>query len=93
MNQAPAQLHSDTSIEAARAIQPHMSRLRAMVFAYFSTRGKIGATDEEVQQELHMPANTERPRRIELERMGLIVDSGEKRKTRAGRNASVWVVA
>lgn len=88
---APAQMHSPTSIDAAQQIEPHMPRLRAEVLGVCRVSGPHGATDEEMQMALVMPANTQRPRRVELWKMGLICDSGQKRKTRSGRNAVVWV--
>lgn len=51
----------------------------------------LGLTDEQIQISAMMPANTERPRRRELELAGLIRDSGMKAKTVSGRNAVVWV--
>ena len=88
---APAQMHSATSIDAAKQIEPHMTRLRAEVLGVCRFSGPHGATDEEMQIALVMPANTQRPRRIELWRLGLIRDSGERRKTKSGRKAVVWV--
>src|SRR5690606_26494940 len=37
-----------------------------------------------------MNANTERPRRIELQRAGLVLDSGTVRPTSTGQDAVVW---
>jgi hypothetical protein len=87
----PCQRHSVTSREAADAIKPDASELRRRVLAYLRGRGEDGATDEEMQTGIPMPANTERPRRCELVEMGSVVDSGRKRRTRSGRNAVVWV--
>lgn len=50
-----------------------------------------GMTDEELQALLDMPGNSERPRRRELERKGLVRDSGRRRQVRSGRQAIVWV--
>lgn len=50
-----------------------------------------GMTDEELQALLEMPGNSERPRRRELERKGLIRDSGRRRAVRSGRQAIVWI--
>lgn len=47
-------------------------------------------TDEELQKDLGLPPNTERPRRNELVRQGKVHDSGARRKTETGRNAIVW---
>lgn len=39
-----------------------------------------------------MPGNTVRPRRIELEELGFVEDSGARRPTHSGKMAIVWVV-
>lgn len=51
-----------------------------------------GATDLEVQRALAMKGDTERPRRGELVKLGLIEDSGERRESEAGRPLKVYVV-
>jgi DNA-binding IclR family transcriptional regulator len=51
-----------------------------------------GLTDEEVQRRLDMNPSTQRPRRIELARRGLVVEAGTRR-TASGRMATVWRVA
>jgi hypothetical protein len=52
---------------------------------------KLGeATDEEIQDFLSMNPSTERPRRIELWKAGLIEDSGHTRQTKSGRAAAIW---
>ena len=51
-----------------------------------------GLTDEEMQRRLGMNPSTQRPRRIELARRGLVVADGT-RKTASGRMAVVWRVA
>jgi hypothetical protein len=48
-----------------------------------------GMTDEEQQAALAMNPSTQRPRRIELVRRGLVVEAGT-RKTSSGRMAAVW---
>jgi hypothetical protein len=83
--------HSDTSRAAAEAIEDRAPGKQARVLACLLLRGLEGATDEEVQDLLRMSPNTERPRRIELVRMGLCRDAGRSRRTRAGRMATVWV--
>ena len=49
-----------------------------------------GATDGEIQDALDMGGDTERPRRWELQKAGMIVDSGMRRRTRSMRMARVW---
>jgi hypothetical protein len=48
-----------------------------------------GLTDEEMQHKLGMNPSTQRPRRIELARRGLVVEAGT-RQTASGRMATVW---
>lgn len=87
----PAQVHSPTSQAAASEIRPLASALRRAVFEEIARRGVAGATDDEIQQALGMNPSTERPRRIELWRAGLVADSGQRRPTATGRLAVVWV--
>ena len=86
----PFQKHSDTSREAADSMKPTAATLREAVFNYLFGRGGDGATDEEVQDDLNMPGNTERPRRRELQEAGKVRDSGMRRATKTGRQAVVW---
>lgn len=64
---------------------------RDQVLAYVTDCGTHGATDEEMQVQLSMGANTQRPRRVELVQRGRLVDSGKTRRTVAGVAAVVWV--
>lgn len=83
----------DTSREAAERMVPGASAQAARVFQFISKCGKEGATDHEVQAELGMTGDSERPRRWSLHRAGLIRDSGQRRKSPAGRAVIVWVAA
>jgi hypothetical protein len=86
----PAQAHSETSREAAEAIKPKVNDLHRMVLD--ALRGATdGLTDEEMQELIPMKPSTQRPRRIELCKLGLVRDSGRTRKTRSCRKAVVWV--
>lgn len=82
----------DTTLNARDQIKSKRLTLRDKVLNYISQSGDHGATDEELQQALFMAGNTERPRRDELLSMGLIRDSGRRRKTSSNRDAIVWVV-
>jgi hypothetical protein len=86
-----AQEHSETSKDAARKIERPRRILRERVLWYIDIRADLGATDEEIQDALGMNPSTERPRRIELVEAGLVRDSGETRRTKAGRRAAIWV--
>ena len=88
---APCQVHSQTSREAADAIVPQSATLRRAVLEFLRSRGFDGATDEQMQDGIPMPASTQRPRRVELVEANLVRDSGTTRKTKSGRNAVVWV--
>jgi hypothetical protein len=88
---APFQAHSTTSIAAAGRIGKHLGPLRLAVLEFLRGAGAHGATDDEMQVALGMNPSTQRPRRIELAAMGLVTESGARRKTRSGRQAAVWV--
>lgn len=86
----PAVRSSATSRAAAESIAPKAGTLRALVLDAIQ-KSAYGLTDEDLQEILHLNPSTQRPRRIELVRMGLVCDSGETRLTRSGRKATVWV--
>jgi len=83
------QRHSATSREAADLVR-RAPTLRQQVLRAIVASGRRGMTDEELQEELHINPSTQRPRRIELVDAGLVVDSGQTRPTRSGRQAVVW---
>lgn len=85
----PFQRHSDTSREAAAAAEPSAGTERARCLEHFRSC-ENGATDEEQQIALDINPSTQRPRRIELCAAGLVRDSTDRRRTRAGRRAVVW---
>ncbi len=84
----PHQRHSQTSADAASEFQRTGKALtaRQRVRAYILSRGPRGATDKEVQVALEMQGSTQRPRRVELQGAGMVVDSGQKRA-----RSVVWV--
>lgn len=83
----------DTSREAARMIENRMGRLQELVLRTITNAGMRGKTDLELEHDLELIGSTVRPRRRELELKGLIVDSGLRRLTQAGRRSIVWRVA
>lgn len=90
---APAVQHSRTSMEAADSLDSdRLNSLQRSVVAFLKTRGVHGATDEEMQLGIPMPPSTQRPRRIELVRRGLVVEAGT-RKAKSGRFATAWRLA
>ena len=88
----PFVAESDTSLDAALALAPNAATLRAAVLRFFVSRFELGATDEEVQTQLPLEANTERPRRRELELGGYVVRTDARRLNRSGRWAHVYEV-
>lgn len=90
---APSVNGSITSAKAADSLTPAtLNAMQSKVMRFLETCGAFGATDEEMQLALGMNPSTQRPRRIELVRRGLVVECGTRR-TSSGRNASVWRVA
>lgn len=82
----PAQLHSVTSIEAARSMRGKTSTIRERVFHLLCDTPR---TDSELALVLEMSENTVRPRRVELVELGLVGPVGTK-KGPSGRLATVW---
>jgi hypothetical protein len=88
----PGQRHSGTSRAAAASQTPaKLTGDRLRIFSYLKSRPD-GATDEEIAAALAMGENTERPRRVELQRAGMI-RLVATRATKSGRKANVWRVA
>jgi hypothetical protein len=87
----PALKRTDTRREAADSMGRDAPRLRRLVWEYIAAQGQAGATDQECQEALNLESNTQGPRRIELAKSGHVADSGQRRPTRKGRNAIVWV--
>lgn len=81
-----------TSQEALKSIGEDKARIRRDVLRFIRVRGPHGATCDEVEVTLNLAHQTASPRVYELHKRGSIVDSGQKRVTRAGRRAIVWVV-
>lgn len=86
---APSVCGSVTSAQAADSLAPatlNALQLRVLELLH-ATPG--GLTDEEMQLRLGMNPSTQRPRRIELAKAGMIQKAGV-RKTASNRNADVW---
>lgn len=85
----PYQRHSATSKAAAKEIKNKRVTIRQEILRTIA-KSPNGLTDTEIQDMLGIDGSTQRPRRIELERMGLIVSNGT-RLTRSNRHANIWV--
>lgn len=88
----PPHEQTPTSRAAAQEIREPSATLRARVLAHIEKTGVMGATDDEIERALNMRHQTASARRRELVLLGKVIDSHRVRKTRSGRNASVWVV-
>lgn len=81
-----------TSIAAAERIEPVAGTLRRKLLDFLIAQSAHGATDEEMQTACKINANTQRPRRQELERGGWIRRTDRTRPTASGRDAAIYVV-
>lgn len=81
---------SVTSLAAAESMKPASSTYRRLVLQVLRQH-PLGLTDEEIVGLTGLNPSTARPRRIELLTMGAIRDSGTTRKTKSGRQATVWL--
>jgi hypothetical protein len=81
----------DTSVMAAWRAWPRSGTQRERVLHWVMGRGEQGATDDEIQDALHLAGNSERPRRLELVERGWLVDSGVRRPSHQHGPAIVWV--
>ena len=80
--------HPETSRAAAAAVIPRSGTAREKVLRAIA---EFPQTDEQIQDRLSMPANTERPRRVELQEQGWIEAHPDRyARTRSGQNAIVW---
>ena len=89
---ASYQRHSETSREAAHAIQKHIGPLHKRVLNYLEDHPE-GATDEQLSEALNLGGSTLRPRRRELEQAGKIIKHPLRRgQTKAGISANLWIL-
>ena len=89
---APSVNGSATSAQAADSLTPAtLNNMQRRVLELLAATPE-GLTDEEMQRRLRMNPSTQRPRRIELVRRGLVVEAGT-RKAMSGRYATAWRLA
>jgi len=82
----PGHKENTTSREAALSMSKESSRLRILVLRALSKP----MTADECADSLGMSVLSIRPRFTELQRHGIIEDTGELRHNRSGRRAKVW---
>jgi predicted transcriptional regulator len=79
---------SDTSRRAAESVVPHIGRLQVEILNHIIAAE--GATCDELERALGLRHQTASARIHELVKVGLLRDSGTKRRTASGRSAVVW---
>lgn len=79
-----------TSIMAANNALPKTGSLRRKVYEYILAQGLRGATDQEIENTLHLDGNTVRPTRLSLIKDRYIIDTGTTRKNANGNECIVW---
>ena len=85
----PGYENLSTSYDAAQKVS--VTRLRALVVSIH--KGANGLTDAELDAHRPIGCPTLRPRRCELTRKGIIVDTGTKRLSPTNRQMIVWGLA
>lgn len=91
--EAPYVRNSETSKEAAEAIRPALAHLEAKVLDAIKASGLKGLTCDECEKVTGLPHQTASARYRGLEQRGLIRRTEDKRPTRSGRSAAVYLVS
>lgn len=82
---------TDTSRAAAASMVQHAPAIRARILDFITSRGVNGASCDEIEQELGISHQCSSARLTELRKNVDVIDMGERRVTRSGRKAIVWV--
>ena len=80
-----------TEREAALSVIVHAKTLRDRVYQWLVEQGARGGTRDELDVVIGITPNVTQPRLRELEQMELIRKTNERRPTRSGRSAVVYV--
>jgi len=80
----------NTSHEAARHVEGHLTFLEQEVFRSINSSGEAGQTIAEVERKTGIAIQTCSPRLAPLRRKGFIYDSGERRVGNTNRKQIVW---
>lgn len=89
---APYASGSDTSQAAAESMADHLSRLERTVLNLIRAFDDHGLTCDELEEKTGLAHTTASARIHALHhKLGLIRDSGVRRKTRSGRFAVAWI--
>jgi hypothetical protein len=88
---APFQKTSDTSVQAAEAIEPHRETQEYRVLQAYRRAGEAGRTMAQVEIELGIGIPSVCARTNKLEARGLIVKTTRERETHRGGKGAVYV--
>lgn len=86
----PPHVHTRTSYKAAVRVRSKVEEMRSLILGFIQAKGPV--TDQQIQKALGMSGDSERPRRGELKKAGLIEKFDDGGVTRAGNEAQRWVV-
>lgn len=90
---APPHNRTDTSEVAAEQAAPKVSARMQTVLSLLKTRGPGGLTIDELSMITGLLVQSVCPVVNSLVKLGQVKDSGERRPTRSGSPAKVWIVA
>lgn len=83
---------SDTSQAAAGLAVPVQYSARQQIIKLLAHLGELGLTDDQMETRLRRSHQTVSSARNWLVEAGWVRDSGQRRKTRSGRMAVVWML-
>ena len=89
---APFVRGSDTSEAAAASVEGDLTRREAQVLEVFKAAGAAWCTTDEVEARLGLTHQSVSARVSTLAKVGRLVKSEARRKTRSGRAAAVYVL-
>jgi len=84
---------NEFSVAAHESIKGNKARDQAKIWNHVESLGESGATCDEIEVSLGMSHQTASARVSEMKRSGRLKLNGEKRSTRTGRNAGVYVAS
>jgi hypothetical protein len=88
---APGYQRTDTSYDAAKAIESETSRLQRKSLAAIRAAGDQGLTMEETADAVGEHRHSIQPRLSELRAKKMIRDGGKRRQLASGKNGICWV--
>ena len=80
-----------TSLEAYDSIQDSCSAMEQRIYDAVKAAGNTGMTLEEISNNTGIKLQTVCGRRLKLEQLGYLADTGTRRQNESGRSAKVWV--